>query len=141
MLILVVGRSLEQDIKTIKITETIQRVKNKYIWHQVKLLLWVFIKPGKGALNTHRASDPGIQPNLHSLTNGRQLGVIVISEGRIFQRAGAMTEKACLLLPPANVPWMIEPAAILSCLTRMGFGVFSVYTTQYIFGENPTLQT
>lgn len=93
---------------------------------QVKLLLWVFIKPGKGALNTHTAQAQAYNQVFTALLMADRLGVIVISEGRIFQRAGAMTEKACLLLPPANVPWLIEPAAILSCLARMGFGVFSI---------------
>lgn len=45
--------------------------------------------------------------------------VIINYEVRIFQRAGAKAEKAGLLLPTADIPWLIEPEACPTCLIKL----------------------
>lgn len=66
------------------------KIQNKYIWDQIKLLLWTLIQPENWALNTHPSLDT--QLSLHSLMKDQQGQVILISEGRIFKRTGAIAE-------------------------------------------------
>lgn len=52
-----------------------------------------------GVLNTFRAPGLGTQPSFMALQKVNRTGIIQVSKGQIFQRAGAMMEKVHLLVP------------------------------------------
>lgn len=80
-----------------------------------------------GGLNTLRASGLGIPPSLHNPLKSNQawsypdFGRENVSESR------SMTEKACHLSPPADIPWLTAPLRCLTCWIKLVLSHITAY--------------